>query len=83
MDNTVVSMHQLESEDTQCEIKNASELPFCMGVMDVAKAMGIGRNVALNLVHSEGFPKIRVGRRLIIPKESFLNWLNSKAIEAI
>jgi len=50
-------------------------------VTEFATALGIGRNVAYDLVHREGFPVIRVGkRRLIIPRKEALEWLSRNSI---
>lgn len=47
-------------------------------VSEVSEAMGIGKNQAYELVKSEGFPCVYVGRRIVVPYEAFLNWLNSQ-----
>ena len=50
-------------------------------VAEFATALGIGRNVAYDLVHREGFPVIRVGkRRLIIPRKAALEWLDKNSL---
>ena len=43
--------------------------------MDVAEALGISRAAAYMLVQSESFPHMRIGRRILIPKEAFLCWI--------
>lgn len=59
------------------DLRNISEFPIVLTVEDVAKIMNISRVTAYNLVHSEGFPCKHIGRRLIIAREAFFNWLNS------
>lgn len=61
--------------------KSHDELPMTLNVMDVAQALGISRVNAYNLCHAQGFPAIRLGKRILIPKERFLNWLDAKAGE--
>ena len=51
-------------------------------VADLQKAMGIGRNAAYNLVNREDFPKILVGKKIIIPREAFTRWLNDQTVRA-
>ena len=46
-----------------------------MTVMQVASALQISRSKAYEIVRSDGFPKIRLGRRMLIPKEAFQEWL--------
>ena len=43
--------------------------------MDVAEALGISRAAAYTLVQSEAFPHMRVGKRILVPKEAFLKWI--------
>lgn len=60
-------------------LKNYDELSLALSVKDISKVLGICERSAWNLIHSEGFPKIKVGRRIIIPKEAFINWINVQA----
>lgn len=54
-----------------------SDLPLFMNVNDLAEAMRINTTKAYQLVKVEGFPAIKLGKRIIIPKEAFLDWLGS------
>lgn len=49
-----------------------------MTVSDVQKAMNIGRNTAYDLVNRADFPKIRLGRKIIIPRDAFMRWLDEQ-----
>lgn len=44
-------------------------------VDEMAAAVGISRPKAYELVNSEGFPVVRVGRRIRIPIAALENWL--------
>ena len=46
-----------------------------MSVKELGQQMGISLPKAYELVESEGFPKIQVGRRKVIPIEGFRHWL--------
>ena len=50
--------------------QSAADLPIQLTVMDIA------RSTAYKLVHSEGFPAMRLPgcKRLIVPKKLFLDW---------
>ncbi|MGG2059675.1 helix-turn-helix domain-containing protein [Priestia megaterium] len=52
-------------------------LPITLRVEEVAKIMRISKTVAYELVKSEMFPSIKIGRRIVIPRDAFLNWLNN------
>lgn len=62
------------------DITDISELPLSLKVEDVQAILRVSRATAYDIVHSDGFPKIQYGRRIIIPKIPFINWLNSKAL---
>jgi predicted DNA-binding transcriptional regulator AlpA len=44
-------------------------------VSDIQKMMGISRASAYALVRRKGFPKITVGKRIIIPCDLFNEWV--------
>lgn len=50
-------------------------------VDELAQALSIGRNQAYNLCHEQGFPSIRIGKRLIIPVDSLREWLKKQGTE--
>jgi excisionase family DNA binding protein len=54
-------------------------LPLVLKVEDVAKVMNIARGTAYELVHALGFPAVRIGRCIRVPREAFLQWLDSQA----
>nr|WP_325214412.1 helix-turn-helix domain-containing protein [uncultured Oscillibacter sp.] len=51
--------------------KSYEELPLMLTVPDVALVLGISRAGAYELAHSEGFPVLKVGSRIVIPKDKF------------
>ena len=50
-------------------------LPLMLMVLDVASVLGVSRAGAYELAHSEGFPMLKVGSRIVIPKDKFLLWI--------
>ncbi|MBQ8600441.1 MAG: helix-turn-helix domain-containing protein, partial [Clostridia bacterium] len=42
----------------------------------IAKVLGVAPSSAYELMHEKGFPVIRVGNRLIVPKEQFREWVD-------
>ena len=59
---------------------HTNELPFTLSVEEMAAFLGISRvgayNGAYNLCHAKGFPSVRIGKRILIPRDRFLAWLN-------
>lgn len=47
-----------------------------LDVEDIQKYLGIGRRQAYFLVNSNAFHVVRVGRRIKVGRDAFLNWLN-------
>lgn len=56
--------------------KSIDELPAMLTVKDVKILFCIGQAQAYELVHSEGFPAIKVGGSIKIPKHLLLNWIS-------
>ena len=49
--------------------------PAVMNAMQVAKYLGISKQGAYNLMNSESFPTLRVGKRLLVSSDRFLEWI--------
>ena len=56
-----------------------NEQKLTITVDEVAAELGICRPVAYELVHRDDFPVVHVGRRLVIPREAFVRWLEAQA----
>ncbi len=59
--------------------KSYSELPLTLSVPEVAVALGISRAGAYELVRSNGFPKIKLGDRIVVPKDKFIAWMDKQS----
>ena len=58
---------------------NYNDLPLMLSVPDVASVLGISRAGAYELVRSDGFPALRIGSRIVVPKGRFIDWINANA----
>ncbi len=56
---------------------NYNDLPLMLSVPNVASVLGISRAGAYELVRSDSFPSLRIGSRIIVPKERFIEWINA------
>ena len=54
------------------------ELPLFLNAELVGKVLGVSSTTAYELMHNEDFPSLRIGSRLIVPKEKFREWVNSQ-----
>ena len=59
------------------KFKSNDELPLAMNAKDVAGYLNISLTCAYNVMNSKGFPTIKIGKRLIVTKENFFNWLTT------
>lgn len=51
------------------------ELPLFLNAELVAKVLGVSISSAYELMHETGFPALRVGSRIVVPKEKFIEWV--------
>ena len=59
--------------------RKVEELPLVLTPMEIAAVLGISRNTAYELIHSEDFPILRVGKQYRVSRKRFLTWLESQA----
>lgn len=62
----------------QTVYKSYDELPLMLSVSEVAAVLGISRAGTYELVKSDGFPSLKIGSRIVIPKEKFIAWINAQ-----
>ena len=58
--------------------KEIDELPYMLNANEVADILGIARNSAYNLMRSKGFPTIHIGRRMVVPKDKLIEWIENQ-----
>lgn len=54
--------------------RSFDELPAVLTAVELAAFLGISQSDAYNLMHSEGFPTLVVGRRMMVLKEKLRIW---------
>ena len=52
------------------------DLPLTLRATEVAQLLGISRANAYQLMHSDGFPTLKIGKRLLVPKSGLQRWVN-------
>ena len=60
------------------KIKSYEDLPLTLTVPEVGEALGISRAAAYELVRSRGFPSMRIGTRILVPKDKFIRWIDEQ-----
>ena len=56
--------------------KNDDELPLFLNAATVAKVLGITPSSSYELMHKRDFPALRIGNRVVVPKEAFIRWVD-------
>lgn len=55
--------------------KSYDELPLFLNVETVAQVLGVSPSSAYELMHEPDFPVLRVGNRMVVSKEKFIQWV--------
>lgn len=54
------------------------QLPLFLNARLVAQTLGIGQASAYELMGEKGFPAIRIGSRIVVPKDKFRQWVEQQ-----
>lgn len=57
------------------EYKSYDDLPLFLNAAMVAKVLGIAPSSSYELMHETDFPVLKVGSRIVVPKEKFIQWV--------
>ncbi len=57
------------------QFKTYTDLPLFLSAETVAKTLGVAPSSAYELIHEPDFPALKVGSRMIVPKEKFIQWV--------
>ena len=55
--------------------KSYEELPLFLNAETVAKVLGVAPSTAYELMHEADFPTLKIGNRIVVPKEQFIAWV--------
>ena len=55
--------------------KSYNELPLFLNAATVAKVLGISPSSGYELMHETDFPVLKIGNRMVVPKEKFVEWV--------
>ena len=58
--------------------KTYEELPLFLNADMVAKVLGVSISTAYEIMHENDFPSLKIGNRLLVPKEKFKQWIEIK-----
>lgn len=59
----------------ESKYKSYADLPLFLNAEIVAKVLGVSPASSYELMHEVGFPTLRIGNRMVVPKEKFIAWV--------
>ncbi|MBR0067771.1 MAG: helix-turn-helix domain-containing protein [Kiritimatiellae bacterium] len=60
------------------QYQSYDELPLFLNAKMVADALGVSPSSGYELMREEGFPALKIGSRVVVPKEKFIAWVERK-----
>jgi hypothetical protein len=64
-----------ENTMKESSYKSYDDLPLFLNSATVAKVLGVSPSSGYELMHEPGFPVLRIGNRMVVPKEQFVQWV--------
>ena len=55
--------------------KSYDERPLLLHAETGAKVLGVAPSTAYELMHEADFPTLKIGNRMVVPKEQFIAWV--------
>lgn len=62
----------------QSQYQTYDELPLFLNAKMVADALGVSPSSGYELMREEGFPALKIGSRVVVPKEKFIAWVERR-----
>ena len=59
----------------ESKYRSYDDLPLFLNVELVAQVLGVSSASSYELMHEDGFPTLRIGNRMVVPKEKFIQWV--------
>ena len=65
-------------KDNNINFTSFDQLPLTLTADQVAAVLSISRANAYTLMHSKGFPTIRIGKRMVVHRDRLIDWMNDR-----
>ena len=62
----------------QSQYQSYDELPLFLNARMVADALGVSPSSGYELMREPDFPALKIGSRVVVPKEKFIAWVERK-----
>lgn len=60
------------------KFRSYDDLPLTLTVPEVGEVLAISRAKAYDLARSEGFPSMRIGTRILVPRDKLIRWTDKQ-----
>ena len=60
------------------KFRSHDALPLTLTVPEVSGVLGISRAKAYDLARREGFPSMRIGTRILVPRDKLIRWIDKQ-----
>ena len=78
----LMSVCQHKTEGGNClktTYTNIEDLPLTLNAREAAEVLRISKSKVYELARTESFPAIRIGNRVVIPRDKLIQWMNTQA----
>ncbi len=59
----------------ESKYKTYNDLPLFLNAKIIAEVLGVSPATSYELLHESGFPSLKIGNRIVVPKEQFIQWV--------
>ena len=73
---------QFKTEGENClksTYTNIEAQPLTLKAHEAAAVLRISKSKVYELAQSESFPAVRIGKRVVIPRDKLIQWMNDQA----
>ena len=60
-------------------VSSFNDLPLVLNASQLAGVLSISRANAYNLLHREDFPTLHIGKRMLVPRDKLVRWMDEQA----
>ena len=57
---------------------NIEDLPLTLKAHEAAAVLRISKSKVYELARTESFPAMRIGKRVVIPRDKLIKWMNAQ-----
>ncbi len=61
----------------ESKYKTYDDLPLFLNAKTVAEILGVSPATSYELLHESGFPSLKIGNRIVVLKEQFVQWVKN------